>query len=392
MSDQGQAPLPQGYPPQGYPPPGYPPPGYPAYPGYPPPGYPPQAGQAPPVGQPAPGQMPPPPGWGAPQPQMAQMMQMMQMMMGGGGAGHIDAAAQPFTYATPEADTDPGLEADLVRPATLGSLIKKQEALPAQQVLDVLCLTEDGKYGLGGLPKGCTIAFAGPPGQGKTRSAIEALTRVAASGVKCLFVVAEEGFTDDKESGRDPLSSRLVKIGMATLGMKEKKFNTDVLSNLLVLQAQYHLGHSWDDFVNRYRYVVEKENVRFVVIDSLNMLDPGKTRTADNLNALKTYNHEKGVTCLTIGQIKDTGMPVGGEALMHTADAVFLLEKMSLGSKEIAEMWGGKYRDQITIIRAVKSVTTPIFPHPIRVDREEGTGTLKVHDSQPEEFRPLAPA
>ena len=321
-----------------------------------------------------------------------QMMQMMQMMMGAGGQGAVDAAAQPFTYASPEADTDPGLEADLVRPATLGNLVKKQEALPVQQVLDVLCLTEDGQNALGGLPKGCTIAFAGPPGQGKTRSALEALARVASSGVKCLFVVAEEGFTDDQDSGRDPLSSRLVKVGMTALGMKEKKFTKDVLSNMLIMQAQYHKGHSWDDFVNRYRYVVEKENVRFVVIDSLNMLDPGKTRTADNLNALKTYNHEKGVTCLTIGQIKDTGMPVGGEALMHTADAVFLLEKMSLTSKDMAEEWGGKYRDQITVVKAIKSVTTPIFPHPIRVDREEGTGTLKVHEGQPEEFKPLAPA
>ena len=322
---------------------------------------------------------------------MMQMMQMMQMMMGGGGQGMVDAAAQPFTYSTPEADADPGLEADLVRPAALKNLVKDQEALPAQAVLDLLCLTEDGKNALGGLPKGCTIAFAGPPGQGKTRSAIEALTRIAASGVKCLFVVAEEGFLDESDSGRDPLASRLAKIGMATLGMKEKKFTKDVLSNLLILQAQYHKGHSWDDFVNRYRYVVEKEDVRFVVIDSLNMLDPGKTRTADNLNALKTYNHEKGVTCLTIGQIKDTGMPVGGEALMHTADAVFLLDKMSLGSKEMAEMWGGKYRDQITVLKAIKSVTTPIFPHPIRVDQSPETGTLVVHESQPEEYKPLDP-
>jgi hypothetical protein len=119
------------------------------------------------------------------------------------------------------------------------------------------------------------------------------------------------------------------------------------------------------------------------------MLDPTKNRTADNLSALKTYNHEHGITCICIGQIRDTGMPVGGEALQHTADAVFLIEEMSLGSKEIAELWGGKYRDKIDILSAVKSVTTPVFPYPIRVDRDPATGVLVVHAAQPAEYRPL---
>ena len=119
------------------------------------------------------------------------------------------------------------------------------------------------------------------------------------------------------------------------------------------------------------------------------MLDPSKTKTADNLSALKTYNHEKGVTCLTIGQIRDTGMPVGGEALIHTADAVFLLEEMGLTSKEMAALWGGKYRDRIVTIRAVKSVTTPIFPHPIRIHRDEERGVLIAHPEQPEIYKPL---
>ena len=332
-----------------------------------------------------------------PQPQMnpqamMQMMQMMQMMMGGqAAAAPVDQSAQPFTYAAPEAAPDPGIEADLVRPSKLGSLIRSQEAQPVQEVLDLLCLTEDGQHALGGIPKGCTIAFAGPPGKGKTRSSLEALLRVAQGGTKCLFVVAEEGFLDEADSGRDPLGSRMVKIGCGLTAMSEPEFREKVLSNVIVLLAQYHKGHSWDDFIARYRYVVERENVRFVVIDSLNMPDPTKTRTADNLSSLKTYNHEKGITCLTIGQIRDTGMPVGGEALMHTADVVFLLEEMSMASKEMGALWGANYRDVITVIRAVKSVTTPIFPHPIRVGQKEGVGTLIVHSGQPEQYKPLAP-
>ena len=113
---------------------------------------------------------------------------------------------------------------------------------------------------------------------------------------------------------------------------------------------------------------------------------PSRNRTADNLSALKTYNHEEGITCLCLGQIRDTGLPVGGEALAHTADAVFLIEEMSLGSKEIADMWGGKYRDKIDVIRVVKSVTTPTFPHLVRIRQEEGSGALVVHPGQPAEF------
>src|SRR5262249_58947900 len=135
---------------------------------------------------------------------------------------------------------------------------------------------------------------------------------------------------------------------------------------------------------------VERENIKFVVIDSLNMLDPTKNRTADNLSALKTYNHEKGITCICIGQIRDTGQPVGGEALMHTADVVFLIEEMSLGSKEQAELWGGKYREKIDVISAVKSVTTPIFPHPNRIHRDDPTGAMRPHDAQPAEYKPLS--
>ncbi len=322
---------------------------------------------------------------------MMAMMQMMQMMMGGGLAPSIvDPAALPFTGSAPVDDKDKGLDADIIRPALLGNRVRTQRGVKLGSVLDFLCLTEDRKHALGGVPMGCTIALAGPPGKGKTRSALAGLARVAQEGNPVGFVIAEEGFHNDDESGRDDLCSRLVKIGMAATGFDEAQFTKKVLENIFVLQSQYHKGQTWDDFVTKYRYLVEKEKIRFVVIDSLNMLDPTKNRTADNLSALKTYNHEKGITCVCIGQIRDTGMPVGGEALMHTADAVFLIEEMSLGSKEIAEFWGGKYRDKIEVITAIKSVTTPILPYPIRLEREAGTGILVAHPAQPKDY-PILP-
>lgn len=321
---------------------------------------------------------------------MMAMMQMMQGMMGGGMGGGMmpgmDPSAAPFM---PQAidDQDQGLDADIIRPATLVDRVKTQEAIPVGSVLDLLCLSDDGQYSLGGLPKGCTMALAGPPGKGKTRSALSALAKVAQTGVKVALAVAEEGF-HNQHSGRDDLCSRLVKLGMRATGLDEEALTRDVLENFYVIESQYHKGQSWDDFIARYRYLVEKAEISFVVIDSLNMLDPTRNRTADNLSTLKTYNHEKGVTCMCIGQIRDTGAPVGGEALQHTADAVFLIEEMGLGSKEMAERWGGKYREKIDVIRAVKCVTTPIFPHPIRIARDKTQGVMVVHESQPAEMMP----
>ena len=315
---------------------------------------------------------------------MLQLMQGMQGFGGGGGYG-IDSAAVPFGGVAKQ-DADAGLEQGIVRPARFENRIKTQEALPLGNVLDLLCLTEDGKHALGGVPVGCTMVFVGPPGKGKTRTALASLCRVAATGKKVAFVVAEEGFHDDNGQGRDDLCSRLCKVGMLATGLDEATFETKVLENVFVLEAQYHKRNTWDDFVTKYRYLVEKEEIDFVVIDSLNMIDPTKKGTADNLSALKTYNHERGVTCICIGQIKDTGEPVGGEALQHTADVVFLLEEMGLSSKEVAEFWGGKYRDKISVLNIIKSVTTPTFQFPVRVSRAEGTGELVVSEQQPADY------
>ncbi len=334
------------------------------------------------AGAPDPGLAAANPAFGNPMFQMFQMFQAMAAAQA--GQPLIDPSALPFTPTAPvPQDGDLGLDAKFIRPALLSELLRDQAPLPTGTVLDLLCLSPDRTTALGGLPKGTTIAFAGPPGRGKTRTALATLCRVAATGQAVGLVVAEEGFHDATGSGRDDLCSRLCRIGMLATGLDEVTLREQVLKNLWVIESQYHKGQTWDDFIARYRYLVEKAGVRFIVIDSLNMLDPTRNRTADNLSALKTYNHEHGVTALCIGQIRDTGQPVGGEALMHTADVVLLLEEIGLTSKEMAEQWNGKYRDRIVVIHAVKSVTTPTLPHPLRVSQEEGTGALVVSPDHP---------
>ncbi|MFO0088618.1 MAG: hypothetical protein ACK52L_22340, partial [Pirellula sp.] len=220
----------------------------------------------PPAMMPAPAMMPPiNPAMAYGQPAMPQpmqpnpmfaMMQMMQAMMGNTGVmpgGQIDPAAVPFAGSSPAQDTDTGLDSDIIRPVFLKNRIKEQQGLPLGSVLDSLCLTNDRKNSLGGVPKGCTIALAGPPGKGKTRSSLAGLAKVALSGVPVAYVIAEEGFYNPPEFGRDDLCSRMTKIGMQATGLGEEEFASKVLANMFVMQSQYHRGKSWDDFVGKYR-------------------------------------------------------------------------------------------------------------------------------------------
>ncbi|MGO8670609.1 MAG: hypothetical protein ACLQVD_04480 [Capsulimonadaceae bacterium] len=63
-----------------------------------------------------------------------------------------------------------------------------------------------------------------------------------------------------------------------------------------------------------------------------------------------------------------------------------------MGSKEIADMWGSKYREKIDTVTCVKSVTTPRFEYPIRVALEASTGILTIHPAQPVDYAVLPPA
>ena len=62
------------------------------------------------------------------------------------------------------------------------------------------------------------------------------------------------------------------------------------------------------------------------------------------------------------------------------------MEEMGLTSKDMAAKWGGAYRDKISVIRAIKSVTTKTFPHPVRVDQDASTGALITHAGHPAEL------
>lgn len=279
-------------------------------------------------------------------------------------------------------------ERAIIRPSEIGEVTKTQQSLSIQPVLDFLCLTEE-MTPLCGVPEGSTIVLSGPPGCGKTRTGLESIIRVANQGIKCLLVVAEEGY-HDPNSGRDDLHSRLLKLA-TKLGFERSR----ILSNLIVVQSQYHRGQRWSEFVKLYRWAVEEQGIQFAVIDSITALDPLKKSSVDNLNILKTYSHQEGITCLVTSQVGSTGDPAGGNYLLHVSDVGFHIEERGLGSKDEGAKWGmvdGKRGDKFTTIRAIKSNTTPIFSEPIRIHLSP-IGTLSVHPDFPpfKQIQPLSP-
>ena len=236
---------------------------------------------------------------------------------------------------------------------------------------------------LNGIPKGCTITLTGPAYSGKTRSALEMIARAVMNNTKTAYVVAEESFSDDKDTGRNSLFSRFLQLASSISGLSVEEFREKYDDNYVVIPNQYHLGKTWGDFIRDYRYAVEELNCTFTIVDSINALDPSKLNTVDNLNALKTYNHDQGITCIVIGQVKDSGLPQGGESLFHTSEVALHISSKSMTSKAEAEKWGSEYRQSITIINARSKVCHAI-PIPVKITFDE-LGLLRADKFQIED-------
>ena len=252
---------------------------------------------------------------------LSQMMTTFQSMLSAGAMPQQWSSSTPFQQVEEVQESTPH---DIIIPKTLERGIIVQEGLDVHPLYSKLFMANKHEL-LHGIPKGCTITLTGPAYTGKTRSALEMMVRAIMKGIKTAYVVAEEGFFDVNGSGRNDLFSRFLQIAEYISGLSEKEFREKYDDMYVVIPAQYHLGKTWADFIKDYRYVVEEMGCHFTIIDSINMLDPSKLNTVDNLNSLKTYCHEKGVTNVVIGQVKDTGLPQGGEALFHTSEVSLLI-------------------------------------------------------------------
>ncbi|MHA2252782.1 MAG: RAD55 family ATPase [Candidatus Kariarchaeaceae archaeon] len=324
----------------------------------------------------------PTPGAGGDQMAMfSQMMQSFQSMMNLGALPQQWSSSQPFQSVETAIEPEP-VAHDIIYPKTLERGITKQEGLGIHPLYSKLFLDTEGRM-LGGLPRGATITLTGPAYSGKTRSALEMIVNAVMLDIKVAYVVAEEGFYDTAESGRNDLFSRFLEVAVNITGMTEKQFRKKYDESYIIIPNQYHLGKTWGDFINDYRYAVEELECKLTIIDSINMLDPSKLNTVDNLNALKTYNHEKGITCVVIGQVKDSGVPQGGEALYHSSEVAIHIYEQTMTSKDLAARWGSNYRDSISLISARSKVCSTI-PFPVRI-MENDEGVIRAVTEQPDD-------
>ncbi|MFW9997295.1 MAG: RAD55 family ATPase [Candidatus Odinarchaeota archaeon] len=307
---------------------------------------------------------------------MGQMMQMMQTMQG----------APAETILGKEVE-DKGLDERIIRPATFKRMTVKQQGINVGQLFR-LFIGDDGKAL--GLPLGITMVLSGPPFTGKTRTSTQIVSIIASMGYKVALVVSEEIYFDE-DNRRNDLHSRFCTIGMAALDMTEEEFKSKVLEYVYVVPNPYHTAlkekeeenTNWERFFNVfYKPLVENEGVKFWVIDSLNALDPvNKRRSADNLNAIKTYNQENGVTCIVISQVGADGVPQGGNPLLHNAEASVHFYEKSIGSKEEAAEWNSTYRARIMVAKARSKVCKTV-PHEVRMASSD-SGTIVVDPDHP---------
>lgn len=308
-----------------------------------------------------------------------QMMQSFQSMMNLGAMPQQWSSSQPFQSVETSIEPAP-VPHDIIFPKTLERGIVKQNGLNIHPLFSKLFTTKDDKP-LQGIPSGCTLTITGPAYSGKTRSALEMVIRAVMQGIKVAYVVAEEGFYDEADSGRNDLFSRFLEVAVDVSGLTEEEFRKKHDEDYIVIPNQYHLGKNWSDFIKDYRYAVEDLECKLTIIDSINMLDPSKLNTVDNLNSLKTYNHEKGITCIVIGQVKDSGIPQGGEGLFHSSEVSIHIYEQTMTSKDLAARWDSNYRDSIMLISARSKVCSSI-KHPVRIHENEA-GLIRAMKTQP---------
>ena len=312
----------------------------------------------------------------------SQMMTTFQNMMNVGVSPQQWASSTPFQVQ--EIQEPDAVDHDIILPKTIHRGITVQESIKIHPFFGKLFLKNDSSS-MNGLPMGCTITLTGPAYSGKTRSALEMVINAVSQDIRTAYVVAEEGFYDSNSSGRNDLFSRFLSLGINLTGLSEDEFRAQYDDRYYILPNQYHLGKTWAEFIRDYRYLVEDLGCKLTIIDSINMLDPSKLNTVDNLNALKTYNHEQGITCIVIGQVKDSGIPQGGEALFHSSEVAIHIYEKNMTSKAEADIWGSEYRNSIMLVSARSKVCNTISV-PIRIDHIQD-GLIRASEFQAERER-----
>ena len=211
----------------------------------------------------------------------------------------------------------------VLRPDEAPEAMKPLMGLPTGTFIDQLFLTPEGET-LNGVPICGQFAITGLPGAGKSILVEEIAVRVAAAGKKTLYATAED--TWKSATPRFDLQSRL-KQKADILGLNWNR----IRENLYVLDTVvYPELRDWSTFAETYRYVVEREKIELVILDSVTVLEAYRGALKYRVMELARYNQLHGVTGLYVNQRSaerwDSYDMAGGIGLAHNLDGTIIVD------------------------------------------------------------------
>ncbi len=164
----------------------------------------------------------------------------------------------------------------------------------------------------GGIDTGTSTLFMGPAGCGKSTVALKYAVSAAMRGDKAMIYTFDEAFTT--------LTDRARGLGMDTASC--------IANGTLEIQQVDPAELSPGEFVDRVRHLVERQNLRVLVIDSMNgFLNamPHEQFLAMQLHELLAYLGQQGVaTILTMAQHGFIGTMQSPIDVSYLADSVLL--------------------------------------------------------------------
>jgi len=212
---------------------------------------------------------------------------------------------------------------NVLQPDLAPEAMKPLLGSPTGTFLDNLFFRSSGEA-LGGIPAGGQLAMTGLPGAGKSILVEEIGVRVSASGRKVLYVTAED--TWKSPTPRFDLQSRM-KQKADVLGLNWEK----IRQNLFVIDTVFYPDlRNWSTFAENYRFVVEKQGIELVIVDSVTVLEAYRGALKYRVMELARYNQLRGVTALFLNQRSaetwDSYDMAGGIGLAHNLDGTVIVD------------------------------------------------------------------
>jgi len=277
-------------------------------------------------------------------------------------------ALRPFTEPQVAAKK-PVYEGMVDHPKYALTEIKELKAFPTGMLFDQLFLNDAGKP-IGGVPHGAQLALTGLPGAGKSIIIEEIAIQATNMGKKVLLILSEDIWQSATE--RMDLQSRMANK-TKLLGRDWEK----VQKNLFVLDAVSHTQlREWNTLAEVYRYIVEKEGIDLVLIDSLTLLETYRGALKYRVMELMRFNQIRGVTAIMVNQRAteefDQYNMAGGIGLPHNLDGTIIIDIGRVYHTDLAEDMGEKRGAMVRFVRVLDSRLSNFDTRHIRVTIEQG--------------------